>query len=81
LKRDFRAQYDLSVWIECSFETALERAVSRGQEGLPPEETIRDYQTIYVPAQEIHFQRDDPKTEATLTINNDARLGPVDWGD
>ncbi len=81
LKRDFRAQYDLSVWIECSFETALERAVSRGQEGLPPEETIRDYRTIYVPAQEIHFQRDDPKTEATLTINNDARLGPVDWGD
>ena len=81
LKRDFRAQYDLSVWIECSFETALERAVSRGQEGLPPEETIRDYRTIYVPAQEIHFERDDPKTEATLTINNDARLGPVDWSE
>ncbi len=79
LKRAFMAHYDLSVWIECGFETALERAVSRGQEGLPPEETIQDYRTIYVPAQEIHFQRDNPKSEATLTINNDPRLGPVDW--
>ena len=81
LKRAFQAHYDLSVWIECSFETASERAVSRGQEGLPPEETIRDYRTIYVPAQEIHFRRDDPKAEATLTVNNDARLGPVNWSE
>ena len=81
LKRVFMAHYDLSIWIECSFETALERAISRGQEGLPPEETIRDYRTIYVPAQEIHFLRDNPKTEATLTVNNDERLGPVIWSD
>ena len=76
LKRAFLAHYDLSIWIECSFETALERAVSRGQEGLPPEETIRDYRTIYVPAQEIHFQRDNPKGVATLIVNNDPRLPP-----
>jgi uridine kinase len=73
LKRAFQAYYDLSVWIECSFETALERALARGQEGLPPEDTIRAYRTIYFPAQEIHFQRDDPKSAATLTFNNDAR--------
>ena len=79
LKRAFLAHYDLSVWIECSFETALERALSRGQEGLPPEETIRDYRTIYVPAQEIHFQRDNPQVAATLVVNNDARLGPIVW--
>ena len=81
LKRAFQAHYDLSVWIECSFETALERALSRGQEGLPPNETIRDYRTIYVPAQEIHFQRDNPKAEATLVVNNDPRLGPIRWSD
>ena len=79
LKRAFQAYYDRSIWIECGFETALERALSRGQEGLPPAETIRDYRTIYVPAQEIHFQRDDPKGVATLIVNNDARLGPVIW--
>lgn len=81
LKRPFQTHYDRSIWIDCSFETALERAISRGQEGLPPNETIRDYRTIYVPAQEIHFQRDDPKGVATLIVNNDSRLGPVSWSD
>jgi uridine kinase len=79
LKRPFQAYYDRSIWIECGFETALERALSRGQEGLPPEETIRDYRTIYVPAQELHFQRDDPKGVADLIVNNDESLGPVSW--
>ncbi len=79
LKRAFQSQYDLSIWIECSFDTALERAISRAQEGLTPEETIRIYRTIYFPAQEIHFQRDDPKAKATLIVKNDARLGPIIW--
>ncbi len=79
LKRAFQAHYDRSIWIECSFETALERAVSRAQEGLPPKETIQDYRTIYIPAQVIHFQRDNPKGVATLIVNNDTRLGPVSW--
>ncbi|MEW5979744.1 MAG: uridine kinase [Acidobacteriota bacterium] len=79
LKRAFSTYYDLSIWIECSFDTALERAIARSQEGLPPEDTIRAYRTIYFPAQELHFQRDNPKTTATLLVNNDPRLGPVSW--
>lgn len=79
LKRAFQDLYDLSCWIECSFETALERAISRGQEGLPPEDTVAAYRTIYFPAQEIHFQRDDPRAAATLMANNDPRLGPLSW--
>jgi uridine kinase len=79
LKRAFRSHYDLSYWIECSFDTALERAISRAQEGLPPEGTIRAYRTIYFPAQEIHFQRDNPQAAATMIVNNDERLGPVSW--
>ena len=79
LKRTFLAYYDLSIWIECSFETALERAIARAQEGLPPEDTVRAYRTIYFPAQEIHFQRDNPKAAAMVIVNNDARLGPVSW--
>jgi len=71
LKRAFQAHYDLSIWIECSFDTALERAIPRAQEGLSPEETIRAYRTIYFPAQEIHFQRDNPKAGATLIVNNE----------
>jgi uridine kinase len=66
--------YDLAIWIDCSFETAIERAIARGQEGLPPEETVRAFRTIYLPAQEIHFARDDPKASADLVLVNDPRL-------
>jgi uridine kinase len=75
LKRELRAHYDLSLWIECGFDTALERAIARAQEGLPPEETIRAYRTIYFPAQRIHLERDDPRGAATLIVPNDGRLG------
>jgi uridine kinase len=74
LKRAYRAFYDLSFWIDCSFETALERAIARGQEGLPAEETVRAYRTIYFPAQEIHFERDRPQEGATGIVGNDPRL-------
>lgn len=74
LKQAFQPYYDLSIWIDCTFETALERAIDRAQEGLPPEETIGAYRTIYFPAQEIHFQRDRPLDAATLILNNDPRL-------
>ena len=71
LKRAFQVHYDLSVWLDCSFETALTRALSRGQEGLRRADTIKAYRTIYFPAQEIHFHRDDPQRAATLIVNND----------
>lgn len=77
LKRAFQTYYDLSCWIECSLETALERAIARAQEGLPPAETVRAYQTIYFPAQKIHFKRDNPKSAATMLLVNDHRLDPL----
>lgn len=72
LKRALRPRYDLSVWIECSFETALARAIARAQEGLSPEATVRAYETIYFPAQRIHFERDDPQGSASFRISNDS---------
>lgn len=74
LKKTLRPHYDVSCWIECSFETALERAIARGQEGLPPDETIAAYRTIYFPAQEIHLQRDAPRAAADAVLINDPRL-------
>ena len=75
LKCAFQGFYDLSVWIDCTFETALERAVRRAQEGLSPEETIRANRTIYFPAQEIHLELDGPLGAATIVFPNDPRLG------
>jgi hypothetical protein len=67
----------LAQGLACSFETALERALHRGQEELPPDETISAYQTIYFPAQRIHFARDDPRRAADLIISNDPQLTAV----
>lgn len=74
LKRSYRHYYDLTLWVDCTFETALERALQRGQEGLSPAETIHDYNTIYFPAQRIHFDRDDPRSSADLIVINDTRI-------
>lgn len=80
LKRPFQAYYDLSVWIECSFETALARAMARAQEGLTPQETVEAYRSTYFPAQEIHFRRDEPRNAAMLIVNSDARICSDDLG-
>jgi uridine kinase len=83
LKRATRFYFDLCVWVDCTFETALERALKRGQEGLPLAETIRAYHTIYFPAQRIHVARDNPRAAADLIINNDPRIAATreDAGD
>ena len=70
-KREFVAHFDLKIWIECSFETALTRAITRGQEDLPPDATIEAYQTIYFPAQRKHFEADEPACVADLVFRND----------
>lgn len=74
LRRSLRHNYDLAFWIECSFETALERALQRNQEDLPPELIIRDYHTIYFPAQRFHVEVDDPKSAVEAIYLNDLRF-------
>ncbi|HEU5235996.1 MAG TPA: hypothetical protein VFU37_02575, partial [Pyrinomonadaceae bacterium] len=70
-KQAYRRLFDLAIWVECSFPTALARAIERGQEGLTPAKTIAAYETIYFPAQRIHFERDDPRAFADLIYDND----------
>jgi uridine kinase len=73
-KRGLRSHFDLALWLDCSWETALERALARGQEGLPPEQTVGAYRTIYFPAQRVHLERDEPRTSADLVLSNDPRV-------
>jgi uridine kinase len=75
LKREFQSYYDLSFWIECGFDTALERAIMRAQEGWPPEATVAAYRSIYFPAQEMHLEHDNPRAAATAIIDNDPSTG------
>jgi uridine kinase len=70
-KPGYREYFDLKIWIECSFQNALRRAIARGQEGLPPAETQNAFETIYFPAQRIHLDRDDPRKAADIVFAND----------
>src|ERR1051326_8188362 len=70
-KPQYRKYFDLTIWIDCSFPTALARAIDRAQEGLSPAHTIAAYETIYFPAQRIHLARDNPREHADLIFEND----------
>ena len=70
-KAPYDQSFDLKIWIECSFETALQRAIVRGQEGLPPAETRRAFENTFFPAQRIHLERDNPRAAADLIFVND----------
>ncbi len=74
-KQALKERYDLRLWIEVSFETALLRAILRNQEGLSEDAIIRDYQTIYFPAQRLHFAKDQPTAGIdALFVNDDALI-------
>lgn len=74
LKRELALRPDLALWLDCSFATALERALARAQEGLSPADTVRAYETIYFPAQRLHLERDRPREAADQIVVNDPRL-------
>jgi uridine kinase len=76
LRRELLPNYDRTIWIDCTFRTALERALRRDQEGLSPEQLDHDYRTIYFPAQHLHATRDAPRERAGLVLLNDHRLVP-----
>lgn len=75
-KPQYRKYFDLAIWIDCSFPTALARAIDRAQEGLSPANTIAAYDTIYFPAQRIHLAQDKPREHADLILENEICVGP-----
>lgn len=72
LKRKYLSLYDLKIWIDCSFEKGLERAIKRNVEKLEELKLIHDYHTFYYAAQRYHIEKDDPKGNAGIIYLNDA---------
>jgi uridine kinase len=71
LKKKFLVYYDYKVWINCSFETGLKRALKRNIEKLDDERLLSDYHTFYYPAQRYHFAKDDPQGNTDFIFHND----------
>lgn len=74
-KKQYQDRFDLRVWIDCSFKTAMHRAIHRNQEKMAESEIRRDYEVIYYPAQRLHFEKDHPQACADVTIRNDDQIG------
>ena len=70
-RRDLARRYDLRIWVDCSLDTALRRALARNVENRPLELLRRDYEHIYHAAQRLHFAIDDPRSAADLRLAND----------
>ena len=66
--------FDYRIWIDCSFETAFQRALNRNQEGISEAELRHDYESIYFPAQLLHFAQDKPQQMANFIIVNDDKF-------
>jgi len=78
LKQQYLPYFDYKIWIYCSFETGLQRAIQRNVEKLDEEAVLQDYQTFYYPAQRYHFEKDDPVRSADLVYDNNKNYAPAD---
>lgn len=69
-----RFEFDYRVWIDCTYQTALHRAIERSQEGVSEEQLRKDCETIYFAAQRFHQKRDKPREVCDLIYPNDMSL-------
>jgi len=72
-KRKYLLHYDYKIWIDCSFETGLQRAIQRNVEKLDKERLIENYNKYYYAAQRLHFERDDPQSASDVIFRNDLK--------
>jgi len=73
-QKKYLPNYHYKIWIDCSFETGMQRAINRNVEKLDETKLIHDYDTFYYAAQRLHFKKDNPKACADTVFNNDTTL-------
>lgn len=74
LQEQYERYYDFKVWVECSFEEALKRAISRNAEQLDEERLRQDYASYYFAAQRLHMAKDYPKQRADIIFDHERLL-------
>lgn len=70
-KRPYLSFYDLRIWVHCSFETGMQRAIKRNAEKLETERLVNDYHIYYYAAQRLHIAKDNPMETADIIFTND----------
>lgn len=70
--------FDYRVFIDASFDTIVERAMTRDIERLGGgENLLRKYRNRYIPGQQRYMDVHEPKNAAHLVINNEDYHAPV----
>jgi len=73
-KQEFQHLFDLAIWVDCTFETALERLIERRQRESHLPVTVSACERIYFSAQRHHLAVDDPVSATDYTVRNDTRI-------
>lgn len=73
-QEQYEPYYDLKIWIDCTFEEALKRAINRNVEELEEDKLRQDYETYYYAAQMLHFRKDHPQQRADIIFDHKKML-------
>ena len=69
-RKELRDWFDLKIWIDIDFDTAMDRVVNRSRDSRYGDaDAIRHrYDTRFFPTQRFHIQRDDPAGAADIVL-------------
>jgi uridine kinase len=79
MHRDELYEYwNLSVFLDVTFETVRKRAISRDREYFGSEEKVLEkYNKRYIPGEEIYLKKCKPEERATYVIDNNDWQNPI----
>lgn len=75
---ELREYWDLSIFVDVSFATALAGAQERDVAVLGSADAVRmRYETRYLPAQQMYLDRENPRARADIVFVNDDPHVPI----
>jgi uridine kinase len=79
LNRDeLRQFWDMTIFLDVSFETVIQRALKRDLEYLGSEENVLNcYNSRYIPGEKIYLDTCKPKEKADIVIDNNDWQNPI----
>jgi len=72
LRRELRSYWDVSIFVDATFETVLARAETRDRELFGGVAAVRErYESRYIPGQRIYLEQERPRQFADIIVIND----------
>jgi uridine kinase len=72
LRRELRSYWDLSIFVDATFETVLARAEARDRELFGSVTAVQErYGSRYIPGQRMYLEQEQPRQVASIIVIND----------